>query len=39
MAERIVVDTSVLLTADRRLFERTRTLPRVRHLSRVGALP
>ena len=27
------------ITADRRLFERTRALPRVRHLSRVGALP
>ena len=27
------------ITADRRLFERTRTLPRVRHLSRVGILP
>ncbi|MBI4591387.1 MAG: type II toxin-antitoxin system VapC family toxin [Candidatus Rokubacteria bacterium] len=26
------------VTADRRLFERTRTLPRVRHLSRVGSL-
>jgi predicted nucleic acid-binding protein len=27
------------ITADRRLFERTNTLPRVRHLSRVGVLP
>ena len=27
------------VTADRRLFERTRTVPRVRHLSRVGSLP
>ena len=27
------------VTADRRLFERTRALPRVRHLSRVGPLP
>ena len=27
------------ITADRRLFERTRTYPRVRHLSRVGKLP
>jgi predicted nucleic acid-binding protein len=27
------------ITADRRLFERTRTLARVRHLARVGALP
>jgi predicted nucleic acid-binding protein len=26
------------VTADRRLFDRTRTLPRVRHLSRVGSL-
>lgn len=26
------------VTADRHLFERTRTLPRVRHLSRVGPL-
>ncbi len=26
------------VTADRRLFERTRTVPRVRHLSRVGPL-
>lgn len=26
------------ITADRRLFDRTRTLPQVRHLSRVGAL-
>jgi predicted nucleic acid-binding protein len=28
-----------LITADHRLFERTRTHPRVRHLSRVGKLP
>ena len=27
-----------LITADGRLFERTRSLPRVRHLSKVGAL-
>lgn len=27
-----------LITADRRLFDRTRTYPRVRHLSRVGKL-
>ncbi len=27
------------ITADRRLFERARTLPRVRHLSRIGPLP
>jgi predicted nucleic acid-binding protein len=27
-----------LITADRRLFERTRTYPRVRHLSRIGKL-
>jgi predicted nucleic acid-binding protein len=27
------------ITADRRLFERARTLPRVRHLSRIGSLP
>ena len=27
------------VTADRRLFERTRTYPRVRHLSRIGKLP
>lgn len=27
------------ITADSRLFERTRTFPQVRHLSRVGALP
>jgi len=27
------------ITADRRLFERARTLPRIRHLSRVGTLP
>ena len=27
------------ITADRRFFERTRALPRVRHLSRVGPLP
>jgi predicted nucleic acid-binding protein len=27
------------ITADRRLFERARTLPRVRHLSRTGPLP
>jgi predicted nucleic acid-binding protein len=26
------------VTADRRLFDRARTLPRVRHLSRVGSL-
>lgn len=26
------------ITADRRLFESTRTIPRVRHLSRVGSL-
>ena len=26
------------ITADRRLFDRTRSLPRVRHLSRIGAL-
>jgi predicted nucleic acid-binding protein len=26
------------VTADRRLYDRTRTLPRVRHLSRVGSL-
>lgn len=26
------------ITADQRLFERTRTLPRVRHLSRIGSL-
>lgn len=26
------------VTADRRLFDRTRALPRVRHLSRVGPL-
>lgn len=26
------------VTADRRLFDRSRTLPRVRHLSRVGSL-
>jgi len=26
------------ITADRRLFERTRTLPRARHLSRCGFL-
>lgn len=28
----------LFVTADRRLFERIHTLPRVRHLSRVGAL-
>jgi predicted nucleic acid-binding protein len=28
----------LLITADRRLFERTRTYPRVRHLSRIGTL-
>lgn len=27
------------ITADGRLFERTKALPQVRHLSRVGALP
>ena len=27
------------ITADRRLFERIRTYPRVRHLSRIGKLP
>jgi len=27
-----------LITADRRLFERTRSLPRVRHLSKIGTL-
>lgn len=27
------------ITADQRLFERTRTLSRVRHLSRIGSLP
>lgn len=27
------------ITADRRLFDRVHTLPRVRHLSRIGALP
>ena len=27
-----------LVTADQRLFERTQSLPRVRHLSRVGAI-
>ncbi len=27
------------ITADRRLYERIRPLPRVRHLARVGALP
>lgn len=27
------------VTADRRLFDHARTLPRVRHLSRVGSLP
>jgi predicted nucleic acid-binding protein len=27
-----------LITADRRFFDRTRSLPRVRHLSKVGAL-
>jgi predicted nucleic acid-binding protein len=27
------------ITADRRLFERTRAYPRVRHLSRIGKLP
>jgi len=27
------------IPADRRLFERTRSDPRVRHLSRVGKLP
>jgi len=27
------------VTADRRVFERTRNVPRVRHLSRVGVLP
>jgi hypothetical protein len=27
-----------LITADRRLFERARTDPRVRHLSRIGKL-
>jgi predicted nucleic acid-binding protein len=26
------------ITADRRLYDRARTLPRVRHLSRVGSL-
>lgn len=30
---------SPFVTADRRLFDRARTLPRVRHLSRVGKLP
>lgn len=30
---------SPFITADRRLFDRARTLPRVRHLSRVGKLP
>jgi predicted nucleic acid-binding protein len=28
-----------LVTADSQLFERTRTLPRVRHLSQVGSIP
>ncbi len=28
----------LFITADRRLYDRARTLPRVRHLSRVGAL-
>ena len=28
----------LLITADRRLFESTRTYPRVRHLSRIGRL-
>jgi predicted nucleic acid-binding protein len=27
------------ITADRRLFDRARALPRVRHLSRIGPLP
>jgi predicted nucleic acid-binding protein len=27
------------ITADRRLYERARTLPKVRHLSHVGSLP
>jgi predicted nucleic acid-binding protein len=27
-----------LITADRRFFERTQSLPRVRHLSKVGNL-
>ncbi len=30
---------SPFITADRRLFDRARILPRVRHLSRVGKLP
>ncbi len=47
MAQKIVVDTSValavevdcpLITADGRLFDRARSLPRVRHLSKVGPL-
>jgi predicted nucleic acid-binding protein len=28
-----------LITADRRLFDRAHTFPRVRHLSRIGKLP
>lgn len=27
------------ITADRRFFDRARTVPRVRHLSRIGSLP